>query len=171
MSRCVSDRALLRLYAGEENSLQRAHVQQCPNCAARTQLLIRDLKIIGEVLWETPPRIVARRSSRFSGRWRPVAAVLAAMLIVLWMRGGRESLLYSPVQPDQSEEVQQFLAQEIAPALFATVDTTIATVPTPVDHLTYVQAALEETWPCERQGAFGHLACELHPFPLLLEGR
>lgn len=171
MSRCVSDRTLLLLHQGEGNFLQQAHVQQCPPCAARSQLLIRDLQIIGDVLWDTPPPTVARRASRFSRRWRPVAAVLAAMLIVLWVRGERESLLPSPVQPDQSEEVQQFLEKEIAPALFSTVDTTVETVPTPVDHLTYVQAALEGTWPCERQGTFGTLACDIHPFPLFIEGR
>lgn len=64
-----------------------------------------------------------------------------------------------------------FLENEVSPALFATVDTHMVEVPTPVSNFTYLEAALEGEWPCEQQEPFLDPTCDVHPFPLFGRGR
>lgn len=61
-----------------------------------------------------------------------------------------------------------FLEDQVSPALFAMADVRLAETPAPVSNLTYLQAALDEDWPCEQQEPFPTTPCDIHPFPLLL---
>ncbi len=173
MNTCLRDRALLLLAAGEGTSEQHTHLETCATCATRYQRFVQDLEVIERALQETSPSPVVS-SRRFSlwVRWIPIAAALAATLVLVW--GG--VWLRQPSQPiatrnASSEDVSRFLANEISPVLFATNDLRIATIPEPVSNSAYLQAALEGGWPCERQEPFFYATCDFYPFLLLIEGQ
>ena len=168
MSRCLPDRTLLSMYDGEATIAHQAHLQTCTACAARYRQLIQDLEVIGQALQKAPPsRVNLSRSCVVSLRWVPVAAALAVVLVWagIWIwRPARQTL--SPVA--SSEDILQFVEKDIAPALFPLAKTRVATLPVPVSDLTYVQAALDGEWPCERREPFLSAGCEIYPFPLLM---
>ncbi|MBI3302208.1 MAG: hypothetical protein HYZ72_09070 [Deltaproteobacteria bacterium] len=171
MNTCLRDRTLLLLSAGEGTKEQRAHLQSCAACADRYQRFVHNLEAIERVLRETsPPPAVSPRLFPLRLRWRPVATALAVTLALVW--GGMQ--VWRPSPPTfsagvRNEDVFSFLEKEVSPALFSTVDADAAEVPIPVSTTAYLEAALEEGWPCEGQDPVFDPGCDDYTFPLLFE--
>ncbi|HJY83744.1 MAG TPA: hypothetical protein VKK81_21990 [Candidatus Binatia bacterium] len=173
MNTCLCNRALLLLSAGEGTSEQHAHLATCASCAAQYRRFVHDLEAIEQMLRETSPSpTVARRFFPLRLRWRPVTVAFAATLVLVWGGLWLRQPSWPPVSDEaRIEDVSRFLADEVSPALFATVDVRTAPIPAPVSNSVYLQAALEGGWPCEWQEPFPTPICEIHPFPLLLGGQ
>lgn len=173
MNTCLRNRALLLLSAGEGTSKQQAHLATCASCATRYRRFVRDLEAIEQMLREPSPLpTVSRRFLPLRLRWRPMTAAFSAMLVLVW--GGlwlRQSARPLVSREARTEDISRFLADEVSPALFATVDVRTAPILAPVSNSVYLQAALEGGWPCEWQEPFLTPVCEIHPFPLLLGGQ
>ena len=168
MNTCLRNRALLLLSAGEGTSEQQAHLATCTVCAARYRQFVGELESIERIL-RTPPPPAAPFFRRLTlrGPWLPAVALAVTVALVwggVWLR----QLSRPIVAEETSHDVVSFLADQVSPALFATADVRLAEVPTPVANLTYLQAALDEGWPCEQQEPFPTTRCDMHPFPLLL---
>lgn len=94
MSRCLSDRALLRLHVGDGTSAERAHRAECATCADRAAALARDIDRMSWVLADTTaPRSRPVRARR---AWLPaIGLATAAVVAVLWGTVG----LREPIRP------------------------------------------------------------------------
>jgi hypothetical protein len=171
MNTCLRNRALLLLAAGEGTSAQQAHLALCTACAARYRRVVHELESIEWVLRETSPRpapVPARLFLR--RRWLPTVATLAALIALIWGGMWLRQLPQSGVaRKTVNQEVVSFLEDQVSPALFAMTDVGLVDIPAPVSNLTYLQAALDDDWPCEQQDPFSAPGCEIHPFPLLFE--
>ena len=55
MKRCLSERALVRLYLREGTATQQFHLRMCADCAERYEQLVGDLDTISQVLEAPPP--------------------------------------------------------------------------------------------------------------------
>jgi hypothetical protein len=87
MTRCVSERALMRLEAGGGTDQQRAHVDTCLACAGRNRLLRRDLERISAVLLGTDePRAPAGAHGRVARTrlWVPAGAAAGLVALLVW---------------------------------------------------------------------------------------
>lgn len=116
MSRCLSDRTLMRLVAGGGFAGQRAHLTGCPRCASRHRLLVLDLAAIKDVLLNTDPP-AARGRARHRA-WVPtLAAAVVAVAVLVWL----EVSVWRAVTPASlpPEEVTAALA-EISTTMFST---------------------------------------------------
>ncbi len=171
MNTCLRKRTLLLLSAGEGTNEQRVHVATCASCAARYRRFVRELEVIEHMLRETsPPPAVSRRFP--SWRWRPVMAALAATFVLVWGGLWLRQPFRLPVSDEAyTEDASSFLADDLSPALFVTVDVQTTPILAPVSNSVYLQAALDGGWPCEWQEPFLTPACEIHPFPFLLGGQ
>ena len=156
MNRCLNERALLAIYTHEGTAAEESHVRLCADCAERYELLVQDLKTIGQVLEAPPPAWQGRRVLAWQLPWRlpwiPVAIASAALLVVAlgiaWVR------LSSPVQVALSvNDVSAFTA-DLSNALFGTGDANAVpqgdanAVPQMVAEVSYLDAALDAGHPC-----------------------
>ena len=172
MSRHLRDEVLWALSEGTGTSADRAHVDGCPACAVRYQQLARDLKVLGQVLRESPPRQAALQPRRaLQIRWAPAVAVMTATLLFLW---GQEwlrvlTLPVSPLEARKNAETVRFLIKEIPLALFSTAELKPGKLPAHATNLAYLQAALDGGWPSEPCEPSRTTDCEPDPFSLFLE--
>src|SRR5262249_1772511 len=144
MSRCLRNRTLLALVAGEGTTHHRTHLTSCQACDTRYQRLVRNLNVIEQVLLTTiPPEAVPDNHPRAVMGWA-FAVTLTVILFFSWIGFWRSSVLTtpSPVTTAQREEIYQFLETAVAPALFASTETAQQALPTPVSSADYLQAAL-----------------------------
>jgi len=116
MSRCLSERAVLRLVAGSGRESQWAHVRTCRECTARYQAIVSDLDRVTDVLLSTePPRWSPSLASRY---WLPAtAAAMAGVVLLVWV----EISVWRAVTPAQTEGVAASLA-DISARMFSTRD-------------------------------------------------
>ena len=116
MSRCLSERTLLRLVAGGGREGRRAHLHACSECTARYRAIVSDLDRVTDVLLNTePPRWSPSLLPRY---WVPAtAAAVAAVALLVWV----EITVWRAVTPAQPEEVTAFLS-DISAAMFSTRD-------------------------------------------------
>ncbi len=144
MSRCLNERALLAIYTHEGTAAEQAHVRLCADCAERYELLVRDLKTIGQVLEALPPAWEGQRVWAWRGPWLPVAIAAGAILVVAL--GIARVRLSSPVQVALSvNDVSAFTA-DLSNALFATGDANA--IPGMVAEGSYLDAALDAGYSC-----------------------
>ena len=119
MSRCLTERTLMLLQAGEGSAEERAHLRACPRCAARHRALEDDLGVIADALRAGPPRGAAHLRLR----WRAVGALAATVALAVgaaWLGRG------APVaQPGGGGDVSA-LVEDLAGTLFATSEVTAA---------------------------------------------
>lgn len=172
MSRCLRDRTLLALVAGEETAHHRAHLTSCQACSTRYQRFVRNLHAIERVLLTTAPPVATPVDRvRPSVWWAPVAVALTAVLILSWGGFWQSAFLPAPTprRTVQSEELFRFLENEVSPALFATTDIGLPAFPAPVSPTDYLQAALDGEWPCDHLEPFPSPGCEMSLFSLMLE--
>lgn len=150
MNRCLKERALLNISAGEGTAAQHAHLRVCADCAERYEAFTDDLKIIGDVLVQTPPTgIAVSRVPAALVRWVPLAAAAAVLLAV----GLTVTRLYAPTLVQvaaRSGNVPAFAA-DVSAAVFASDDD--ATMQMASD-APYLRAALEAGLPCPQVGVF-----------------
>ena len=113
MKRCLSDKALMRLQAGDGSAEQRAHLSVCGACGDRYHRFDRELETVRHVLLHTDePKIlvVARKPS-----WLPLAAVAASLVVTLAIWG--HLAVQRPDTPGsaalrlQDEEASAFLTE------------------------------------------------------------
>lgn len=197
MTRCLHDYTLLMLYKGDGTDQQWSHLSTCLLCTVRYQHLVRDLEKIEEILEVAPPlrTVVSHQRSSYQ-RWFPAVVALAATLVLTWGSvhwwQPSQTVVVAKAQP-QPDKVSEFLQESVAPALFSPdalandnggdegdddgdddgddssdVESNVMKIPLPVSSSTYVQAALEGGWPCEQQGPFANINCEIHPFPFFI---
>ena len=76
MSRCLSERALLRLIAGSGREAQRAHLAACRRRGVRYRVILRDLDRVTDVLFHTAPPRWSR--SPLTRHWLPASASAVA---------------------------------------------------------------------------------------------
>lgn len=103
MSRCLSARALARLYADAGTRGQRTHLEACQACRARYSEIGRDLAVVATVLLRTSePEPSHGRRVRF---WLPAlgaAATAATVAIAIWTTSG----LRTQTSPPRSSVVR-----------------------------------------------------------------
>jgi hypothetical protein len=147
MRRCLSERALVRLYLREGTATQQFHVRMCADCAERYEELIGDLDAIGQVLKAPPPAGEIERVSSWRLGWMP-AAIACAVLVVLvldaaWLRHS------SPVELAVRTSNVSAFATDLSDALFGPSDT--SAIPAAAIEAPYLEAALEAGQPCTRE--------------------
>ena len=114
MSRCLTERTLTLLRAGEGSAEQRAHLSACPQCAARYRALGEDLGLIADALCAGPPPDAAHPARL---RWRAVGALAATIVLAVgaaWLWRG------APVAPPGGGGDVSALVEDLAGTLFAT---------------------------------------------------
>jgi hypothetical protein len=81
VSRCLSERALLRVHVGDGTPTEQAHLARCAACAMRTTALRTALDRVSQVLAATTePR---PRPARRASAWLPAIGVTAMAVAVL----------------------------------------------------------------------------------------
>jgi len=122
MSRCLTERTLMLLQAGEGSPEERAHLRACPRCAARHRALEDDLGVIADALRAGPPPGRAHPPLR----WRAVGALAATVVLALgaaWLWHG------APVAPPAGGGDLGVAVEDLAGTLFATSEVTAAGEP------------------------------------------
>lgn len=144
MNRCLNERALLAIYTHEGTVAEQSHVRRCADCAERYELLVQDLKTIGQVLEAPPPAWQGRRVLAWQLPWIPVAIASAAILVVAldiaWVR------LSSPAQVALNVNDVATFTGDLSNALFETGDANPG--PQMVAEVSYLDAALDAGHPC-----------------------
>lgn len=151
MSRCLSERALVRLQMKEGGADEHAHLLACGDCTRRFNRLGDDLRVIHEVLTAAPPAAVARhRLPNVFGAWVPAAAlsvaVVAILVSLIWPR-----LPVAPQGAGHNGSVSAF-ATDVSTAVFAGAAT--AEPLEIASDAPYLRAAFEEGWPCTGEQFF-----------------
>ena len=121
MSRCLSEKTLLRLIAGSGSQAQRAHLAACRRCGVRYRAILRDFDRTTDVLLYTaPPRWSPSLLTRY--RLPARASAMAAIVVLIWV----VSTVWRDGAPSNPEEVTAFLA-DVSSAMFSTHDALDAT--------------------------------------------
>ena len=126
MKRCLSDKVLMRLQAGDGSAEQRAHLSVCGACGDRYRSLDRELETVRHVLLYTdePRASVARRPS-----WVSAVAIAASLVVTVAVLGHlavrRPDAPGSAALRLQDEEASMFL-REVSLTIF-TIDGHLAT--------------------------------------------
>jgi hypothetical protein len=118
MSRCLSEKALLRVLAELASGDERAHLATCSACAARRRALSVEMETIARVLATTPePRM---QTVRATWRWVPAAAALAAAAVgaLLWIEVAAWKAIQPVPDPPRTQELATALA-DLSSALFS----------------------------------------------------
>ena len=119
MSRCLTERTLMALQAGEGGAEERAHLRTCPRCAARHRALGDDLGVIADALRAGPPPGAAHPRLR----WRAVAALAATVVLAL---GGAWMWRAAQVPPPGGGGDVSAQVEDLAGTLFASSEATAA---------------------------------------------
>ncbi len=116
MSRCLSERTLMRLIAGGGREAQRAHLAACDRCEARYRAIGDALDHVREVLLHTEPPL--RSAPLLARYWMPAtAAAVASLALLVWV----EITVWRAVTPAQPEEVTAFLS-DLSATMFSARD-------------------------------------------------
>jgi len=113
MSRCLTDRTLMLLQAGEGGAGARAHLRACPPCATRYRALEDDLGVVAGALRAGPPPGAERPRLR----WRAVGALAATVALAV---GGAWMWRAARVAPPAGGGDVGVLVEDLAGTLFAT---------------------------------------------------
>ena len=180
MKACLTNRMLLRCAGGDGADEQLAHIDACEHCQGRYLRFVRNLETIDYVLRDaTPPRAVVPAAAHFPlrARWLPIAAAVAVTVTLVWgiWRLQQESLpkfvAHSMDQEEVPEEIAYLLQEdEASSAFFVETDSQELIIPAPVTDERYLEAALNESWPCEWQDESLLSTCEYYPIALPFQG-
>ena len=113
MSRCLTERTLMLLQAGEGRAEERAHLRACPRCAARDRALEDELGVIADALRAGP----APGAARPRLRWRAVGALAATVVLAV---GGAWMWRAARVAPPAGGRDVGVLVEDLAGTLFPT---------------------------------------------------
>ena len=119
MSRCLTERTLMLLQAGEGSAEERAHLRACPRCAARHRALEEDVGLIADALRAGPPPDAVHPRLR----WRAVGALAATVALAVggaWMWRAAQV-----TRPGSGGDVSAQV-EDLAGTLFATSEVTAA---------------------------------------------
>src|SRR5262249_3204709 len=84
VNRCLRDKALAAIFAGEDRVGWRRHLHGCPSCAGRYRALERDMRIAVDALVAGPPEGLRLPARTAVWRFAPaVAAFGLALALVL----------------------------------------------------------------------------------------
>ena len=113
MKGCLNEERLYALYKNESDSADRAHVESCPECAAKLKALAADLDLISNALLNSPPpRRAHRPRLAFPGlAFQGWALAAAAVLTVSFMVGR-----WSSENTHQAQRPMQVTAVEKNPS-------------------------------------------------------
>jgi len=137
MNRCLTERTLMLLQAGEGGAEERAHLRACPRCTARHRALEDDLGVIADALRAGPPPGAAHPRLR----WRAVGALAASVALAV----GAAWLWRAPpgALPRGGGDVSA-LVEDLAGTLFATSEDTAAGDQSAVDVADEAAASFDE---------------------------
>lgn len=172
MSRCLSDRAFYAVYAGDGDARQQAHLALCLACTQRYEELSHRLGTIEHTLRQPPPRFSTHEVHglrRFSHSLPLVATVVATVFLLTWRIARQQESPKEILSRTPNQDITHFLTTEVPSALFATVEAAELRPPSPISDAAYIEAALTDDWPCEYDEGEQTIACDIHPFPLLVE--
>jgi len=172
MSRCLGNRALLKLVADEGTVAQRSHLANCQDCYARYQRLLQQFCALEQTLLTTdPPAAVTRHRLRAPIWWVPVAATMASVLLLSWpgVRQSPINLTPSVSHVAPREEMFTFLEDVVTPAFFYTADTEQPVFAPSFSFNDDSRVVFNDDWPCEEDDFFVSPGCESTPFSLTLE--
>jgi hypothetical protein len=152
VNRCLRDKALAALFAGEERPEWREHLRGCRSCAVRYRALERDMRVAVDALVAGPPAGLHRPARAAAWRWAPAVAALGlALALVVQLFPGREA----PVQSASPGELRAAMS-EVSAALFGFGDGTApSTLDGRVPAAQFASAALEGGWPCHDGNGLG----------------
>ena len=149
MTRCLRRQALFLVSQGEGLPSQRSHLMRCARCAECYRAMVSASELAAEVLRDGPLPERAPQPRRALHPW-PVAALAATgiALALVW-RGvpGDWPPRHATVTEETDEDTGLSLAH-VSEVVFAS-DELVA--PPDADG-TYLEAALNGEWPCEREG-------------------
>ena len=169
MKRCLSKRALLLCAAGEGTTEQLSHVAVCNSCQDQYLRFVRNLEAIEQVLRETtPPQDAAMTSILRFNYWLPLTAAVAMLVMVVWgaWRFQQPAEFGLVANSAKQADIVRFLQDELSPAVFPLAERREFVVSAPVSDAGYLEAALNDGWPCEWQDTASTLTCEFYPFSL-----
>ncbi len=144
MRKCLRERTLVSLLEGEGSSTERAHLEACAACADRYGQLVRDLRVVGQVLREEPPPRPWRSFRSLHTRWIPAIAALALILVSVWgIMRVEKSAAPVPWEETRGEDTSLF-ADDLSGAIFASGDDSLAEVSYTDADFSYLDSALGE---------------------------
>lgn len=153
MTRCMSERALLRFHSRDGAAAEREHLRLCADCAERYDQLVEDLDALHHVLEAPPPAAAVRRVMPLPIRWAPIAAAAVLLITIVVSVAGRRPPASVPVQVATRGTAVSAFAADVSDALFANSDST-ATAALPTVETSYLQAALDAGSLCTRDRYF-----------------
>ncbi len=164
MNRCLSERALVRVYFNEASADEHAHLRLCADCAESYDRLVDDLDAIHETLATVPPPKAAdTRLAPWRWGWLAAAFSVAAVAVVVSVVWLREP---APVQLAAGTRSVSAFATDVSTALFAGADSDdVAEIG---EDAPYLHAALEAGQPCT-ENAFFNGECSDQVSALLIE--
>ncbi|MBM4255254.1 MAG: hypothetical protein FJ147_05090 [Deltaproteobacteria bacterium] len=180
MNPCVSEEVLLSVYDGDASPEARAHVAKCQICTMRYEHLVKDLKLLGQVLRDPPPQPAPRPVPQpVVRRWFPLVVTSAATAGLVWgymqwtagwrLESSRPPLSTVRANEVRDEDLARFFSQAVGPAVFSTMELGVTDFPERATNLAYVRAALDGGWPQERCSGEQTRGCENDPFALLFD--
>ncbi len=150
MNACLSERALLAVYANDASAAERAHLQQCAACGERYGALTHDLNLIDTVLSAPPPRsLTVSHPSLRRPVWVLTAAAVSAALAVLVVAAWLQTP--APVEVAVREPGVTGFAADVSAAIFAGVEEDVTPASTEAP---YLRAALDVGGPCTTDAFF-----------------
>ena len=152
MNRCLRDKTLEALFAGEERPEWREHLRGCRSCGVRYRALERDMRIAVDALVAGPPVGLTRPARVATWRWAPaVAAFGLALALVVQLLPQRQP----PARRASSGELRAAMT-EVSAALFGIGDGTAeASLDGRVPAAQFASAALDGSWPCHDGDGLG----------------
>jgi len=155
MTRCLNERALVRVYFKDGTAAEHSHLRWCADCAEAYDRLVDDLEAIHETLASVSPApLAAAHAVPWRRAWVPLAAlalaVIAIVVGVLWRQPP------APIQVAAETRSVSAFGRDIASALFPGAG--IDTVAEFGSDAPYLYAALEAGRPCS-EDAFVNGEC------------
>ena len=161
MTRCLGEKAFLKLSAGGGSCEQRLHVETCALCSERYERVARELDVIASTLRDEPPADApTNRPVLLLYKAMPIAAALLFATVLIW---GESRLWHAdlsqpsarPAANDMSEVIEQ-VSEALFPAeAFGQTEVTSAG-----SDLVSIQNALGENCSADCQELFASLINE-----------
>lgn len=150
MTRCLNERAMIRLYFKEGTAGEHAHLRSCADCAEAYDRLAEDLEALHATLTHLPPPQAAAAGLAVWRRpWIPAAVALLGIAIfagVMWHRPR------VPLQVATETRSVTAFASDIATALFSAPG--VYEVPDLNRSMPYLEAAFDVGQPCTGEAFF-----------------
>jgi hypothetical protein len=149
MTRCLEEKAFLKLNAGIGDNEQRLHLENCALCSQRYERIARELEsIASELGQEPPPDLPVNRATALCYKAAPIVAALLFGVLLIW--GEIRLVASESLTSLQADDVTDFI-QQVSEALFPAAALGQTEVAPADKDFVYVQNALGEECSSECQ--------------------